>query len=221
MKIGTATHLREKFRGVEAFASWLNLCPDNRISGGRILKAGRRKVSNRLANILRLAANALGRADGPMGDYGRRFKGRLGKAEGIVAGAHKLARIIQETVEELGPAAREQFGAYGKGERRAYPLRSVRSKQRGQTPQIALALRIEPLSELRGVARQSQTPAGMLPPRALHNSKIGSNATCPSSSTVSWPMIVSSKPYDEKKLLKPAPPAPRAASNTCKTMPKH
>ena len=28
-----------------------------------------------------------------MGDYGRRFKGRLGKAEGIVAGAHKLARI--------------------------------------------------------------------------------------------------------------------------------
>ena len=24
----------------------------------------------------------------------RRFKGRLGKAEGIVAGAHKLARII-------------------------------------------------------------------------------------------------------------------------------
>ena len=29
-----------------------------------------------------------------MGDYVRRFKGRLGKAEGIVAGAHKLARII-------------------------------------------------------------------------------------------------------------------------------
>ena len=29
-----------------------------------------------------------------MGEYVRRFKGRLGKAEGIVAGAHKLARII-------------------------------------------------------------------------------------------------------------------------------
>ncbi len=113
-EIGTATHLREKFRSAEAFASWLGLCPDNRISGGRILKAGTRKVSNRIANILRLAANALGRADGPMGDYVRRFKGRLGKAEGIVAGAHKLARIIQETVEELGHVAREQFGAYGK-----------------------------------------------------------------------------------------------------------
>jgi hypothetical protein len=41
-----------------------------------------------------MAANALSRAQGRMGEYVRRFKGRLGKAEGIVAGAHKLARII-------------------------------------------------------------------------------------------------------------------------------
>jgi transposase len=93
-ELGTATHIRQKFRSAEAFASWLGLCPDNRISGGRILKAGTRKVANRIANILRMAANALSRALGPMGEYVRRFKGRLGKAEGIVAGAHKLARII-------------------------------------------------------------------------------------------------------------------------------
>lgn len=93
-ELGTATHIREKFRSAEAFASWLGLCPDNRISGGRVLKAGTRKVSNRIANILRMAANALSRAPGPMGDFVRRFKGRLGKAEGIVAGAHKLARIV-------------------------------------------------------------------------------------------------------------------------------
>jgi transposase len=93
-ELGTATHIRAKFRSAEAFASWLGLCPDNRISGGRILKAGTRKVTNRIANILRMAANALSRAQGRMGEYVRRFKGRLGKAEGIVAGAHKLARII-------------------------------------------------------------------------------------------------------------------------------
>jgi transposase len=93
-ELGTATHIRKKFRSAEAFASWLGLCPDNRISGGRILKAGTRKVTNRIANILRLAAHALSRAPGRMGEYVRRFKGRLGKAEGIVAGAHKLARII-------------------------------------------------------------------------------------------------------------------------------
>ncbi len=93
-ELGTATHIRRKFRSAEAFASWLGLCPDNRISGGRILKAGTRKVTNRIANILRMAANALSRAQGRMGEFVRRFKGRLGKAEGIVVGAHKLARIL-------------------------------------------------------------------------------------------------------------------------------
>ena len=93
-ELGTAQHLRAKFRSAEAFASWLGLCPDNRVSGGRILKAGTRKVANRISTILRLAANSLGRAKGRMGEFVRRFKGRLGKAEGIVAGAHKLARII-------------------------------------------------------------------------------------------------------------------------------
>jgi transposase len=93
-ELGTGHDIRQKFRSAEAFASWLGLCPDNRISGGRVLKTGTRKVANRVANILRLAANSLGRAQGRMGDYVRRFKGRLGKAEGIVAGAHKLARII-------------------------------------------------------------------------------------------------------------------------------
>jgi len=29
-----------------------------------------------------------------MGQYSRRIKGRLGKAEGLTAGAHKLGRII-------------------------------------------------------------------------------------------------------------------------------
>ncbi len=92
--LGTAKHIREKSRSAEAFASGLGLCPDNRVSGGRILKAGTRKVADRIATLLRLAANSLGRAKGRMGDLVRRFKGRLGKAEGIVAGAHKLARII-------------------------------------------------------------------------------------------------------------------------------
>ena len=74
-ELGTATHIREKFRSAEAFASWLGLCPDNRISGGRILKAGTRKVTNRIANILRMAANALSREQGRMGEFVRRFKG--------------------------------------------------------------------------------------------------------------------------------------------------
>ena len=61
---------------------------DNRFSGGRVLKAGTRKVTHRIANVLRMAANALSRKPRRLGEQVRRFKGRLGKAEGIVAGAH-------------------------------------------------------------------------------------------------------------------------------------
>jgi hypothetical protein len=50
--------------------------------------------TNRIANTLRLAAHALSRAQGLRAEYVRRFKGRLGKAEGTVVGAHKLARIL-------------------------------------------------------------------------------------------------------------------------------
>jgi len=63
-------------------------------AGGRVLKAKTRKVSHRLADAFRLAAQSLSRSDGAMGQYCRRMKGRLGKAEGIVAVAHKLARIV-------------------------------------------------------------------------------------------------------------------------------
>ena len=102
-ELGTAKHLREKFRSADAFASWLGVCPDNRVSGGRILKAGTRKVANRIATILRLAANSLSRAQGRIGELVRRFKGRLGRAEGIVAGAHKLARIIWAMIVSRQP----------------------------------------------------------------------------------------------------------------------
>jgi transposase len=107
-ELGNAEHIREKFRSAEAFASWLGLCPDNRISGGRILKCRTRKVTNRIANVLRLAANAVSRAKGRMAEYVRRFKGRLGKAEGTVAGAHKLARIIWTMIVHRQPYDEEK-----------------------------------------------------------------------------------------------------------------
>jgi transposase len=93
-EVGTGPQLKAAFRSAEAFASWLAVCPENRITGGRVLKAKTRKVSHRLADAFRLAAQSLSRANDVMGQYCRRMKGRLGKAEGIVAVAHKLARIV-------------------------------------------------------------------------------------------------------------------------------
>jgi transposase len=45
-----------KFPTPDAFASWLGLCPDNRISGGKVLSVKTRRVKNRAALALRMSA---------------------------------------------------------------------------------------------------------------------------------------------------------------------
>jgi hypothetical protein len=82
------------FPNAAAFASWLGLCPDNRVSGGKVLSARTRKVKNRLAKALRLAAQSLLRSQTWLGQYFRRMRARLGAPKAITAAAHKLARIL-------------------------------------------------------------------------------------------------------------------------------
>lgn len=93
-ELGTGAQVLSAFPSSSAFCSWLGLCPDNRISGGKVLKAKTRKVVNRVSTAFRLAAYALTHSKTKLGDFCRRMKGRLGKAEGITATAHKLARIV-------------------------------------------------------------------------------------------------------------------------------
>lgn len=76
------------------FASWLGLCPDNRISGDKVLSSRTRKVKHRAATILRLAAQTLHRSQTSLGAYYRRMRTRFGAPKAITATAHKLARII-------------------------------------------------------------------------------------------------------------------------------
>lgn len=80
------------------FASWLALCPDNDISGGRVLWKGVRKVDNRAGQFFRLAAYSLHRNQTPLGDYLRRMKAKLGPAAATTATAHKIAVIFYTLV---------------------------------------------------------------------------------------------------------------------------
>lgn len=93
-ELGNGKQICQSFKSGSAFASWLGLCPDNRISGGKVLKAKTRHVVNRVATAFRQCAQALSHSKSALGDYCRRMKGRLGKAEGITAVAHKLVRIV-------------------------------------------------------------------------------------------------------------------------------
>lgn len=84
----------EKFPTAKHFGSWLGLCPDNRITGGKIYSVRTRDVKSRVAEALRLAAQSLWRAQNYFGDLYRRWKARLGGPKAITAMAHKLARVL-------------------------------------------------------------------------------------------------------------------------------
>ena len=76
------------------FCAWLNVAPNNRISGGKILSSKPRKNANRAAAALRLAAQGAMQSKTAIGAFIRRIKSRLGAPTAINAGAHKLARLL-------------------------------------------------------------------------------------------------------------------------------
>lgn len=91
------------FPSAKHFASWLGLCPNNRVSGGRILSAHTTPVANRAAGALRMAATTLLRSQTALGDYYRRMRARIGIPQAVTATAHKLARIIYHLLKTKTP----------------------------------------------------------------------------------------------------------------------
>lgn len=92
-----------RFPTAQCFASWLELCPDNRITGGRIISVKTRDVKSRSVQALRRAAQSLWRAKNYLGDCFRRWKARLGAAKAITAMAHNLARILWHMIKHHVP----------------------------------------------------------------------------------------------------------------------
>jgi transposase len=93
------------------FCSWLKLCPDNRISGGKLLSSRPRKTKNRAAAMFRLAAQGAMQSKTAIGAFIRRLKARLGAPTAINAGAHKLARLFYRMLK-FGAAYVEQGQTY-------------------------------------------------------------------------------------------------------------
>lgn len=109
-KVGTRAQLLQAFATADKFVSWLGLCPDNRLSGCKVLKAKTKRVPSRLARALRLVAFGVQRSDSEMGQLVRRFKGKLVKADGITAAAHKLGRVLYGVIKSQKPyAPKEAF----------------------------------------------------------------------------------------------------------------
>jgi transposase len=83
-----------RFRSEKAFASYLGLCPHNRITGGKIKGSRTKRTRQRAATALRVAAQSLHASKSALGAYHRRMRRRLDPAQAITATAHKLARLV-------------------------------------------------------------------------------------------------------------------------------
>jgi hypothetical protein len=92
-----------RWQSAKHFAAWLNLVPNVKQSGGRILSQRMMRKHNKAGQILRMAAATLGHSKSPLGDWFRRMKGKIGPRGAIVATAHKLARIIYKMMTAKTP----------------------------------------------------------------------------------------------------------------------
>jgi transposase len=80
------------------FVSWLRLCPDNRISGDKIIGKARLPTNNRVTLALKMAASCLRRSQTYLGAQFRRLRTKLGAPKAIKAMAAKLARLVYRTL---------------------------------------------------------------------------------------------------------------------------
>lgn len=113
------------------FVSWLNLCPNNKFSGGKMISSMlMKKKANAASQAFRKAANACQRSNHWLGDYFRRMKAKGGNKYAIVATANKIATIYYKMVNEkieFNPPDLKEYQQKRKNAKIAYLERALQS----------------------------------------------------------------------------------------------
>lgn len=92
------------FVKANSFVSWLRLCPNIRMSGGKQQLSRSQKTANALAQALKQAANAIGRHNkGALASFFHRIAHKKGWKAAITATARKLAVIIWNMIAKRQP----------------------------------------------------------------------------------------------------------------------
>lgn len=111
------------------FRSWLNLCPNNKISGGRVISSSvMKKKPNAASQAFRYAANAVQRSDHWLGDYFRKKKAKGGNKYAVLATAGKIATIYYNMIrnkEEFTPVDLAEYQQKCKQAKIAYLERTL------------------------------------------------------------------------------------------------
>jgi transposase len=116
-----------RFPTEKHFASWLGVCPRQHQSNRTAKRRGPRKGKNRVAIALRMAAQAVGRTESPLGLFYRRIKGRIGGQGAVTATAHKLARLVYRMLKHGAEYVKQSMAEY-EAKLRAKLERQLRAK---------------------------------------------------------------------------------------------
>ena len=85
------------------FHSWLNIVPNTKQSGGKIISSKITKKKHRAGQSFRMAASTLFNSKSVLGDYYRKKQARSGPATAILATATKLATIVYHMIKNKVP----------------------------------------------------------------------------------------------------------------------
>jgi transposase len=113
-----------KFRSEDAFANWLALCPNNKITGGKIKSTRTRQSKSRLAAALRQAAYSLASSKSYYGALYRRLRAKFGAPKAVTAIANRLAKLLYHLVT-TGQEFNESKFAEAEQKHREYKQRSL------------------------------------------------------------------------------------------------
>ncbi len=116
-----------KWETEDHFVSWLRLCPDNRISGDKIIGKGRLPTNNRVSIALKMAANALRTSKTYLGAQFRRLRSRLDTPVAIKAMAAKLARLVYRILR-YGMKYVDRGAAFYEAQHRHQQIKHLKSK---------------------------------------------------------------------------------------------
>lgn len=92
-----------KFPSGDHFVSWMCICPNKKITGGKVKSSKSRKNKNRLAAAFRQAANAVERKDTVLGHQFRALAYRKGRKIAIQATARKIAITVYNMLQKGQP----------------------------------------------------------------------------------------------------------------------
>ena len=87
-----------KWKSSKHFAAWLNVVPNTKITGGKIISSKMQKRRSKAGQCLRQAASCLSSNKTTIGDFNRRMRAKLGGKGATLSTAHKLSRIIYKMI---------------------------------------------------------------------------------------------------------------------------